>query len=321
MPRAYAVDLRWWIVWSYLALNSTPAEAAERFCLSERTVRRYIDCFYRTGDILPNDSVHGPRKLLGDHEQLILLQLILSRPGVYLHELQTELLNKFGVTVSAPTICRTLKFMGCTRQSMHHVAIQRSDMLRAKFMAEISAYDLSMLIWLDETGCDRRHTIRKYGYSIRGLPLSDHRLLVRGIRYTAIPIVSTDGIHDVYLHRGTMNGDYFVEFLRNSLLPILQPFNYLNPRSVVVLDNASIHHVEEVRDLIETQAGSRICYLPPYSPDLNPAEGVFSQVKNIMKGNDKLFQACSAPRALIAMTLGMVTTQDCNGHIQNCGYI
>ena len=112
-------------------------EAAERFCLSERTVRRYIDRFYS------NDSVHGPRKLLGDHEQLILLQLILSRPGVYLHELQTELLNKFGVTVSAPTICRTLKFMGCTRQSMHHVAIQRSDMLRAKFMAEISAYDLS----------------------------------------------------------------------------------------------------------------------------------------------------------------------------------
>lgn len=94
--------------------------------------------------------------------------------------------------------------MGYTRQSMHHVAIQRSDMLRAKFMAEVSAYDPSMLIWLDETGCDRRHTICKYGYSIRGLPLSDHRLLVRGIRYTKIPIISTDGIRDIYLHRGTI---------------------------------------------------------------------------------------------------------------------
>ena len=48
--------------------------------------------------------------------------------------------------------------------------------------------------------------------SIRGLPLSDHQLLVRGTRYTAIPIVTTDGILDVYLHCGTMNGNYFIQF-------------------------------------------------------------------------------------------------------------
>ena len=41
---------------------------------------------------------------------------------------------------------------------MHHVAIQRSDILRARFMAEISKYDLATLIWLDDTGCNRRHT-------------------------------------------------------------------------------------------------------------------------------------------------------------------
>ena len=56
-------------------------------------------------------------------------------------------------------------------------------------------YDPSMLIWLDETGCDGRNTICKYGYSIRGMPLSDHRLLVQGVRYSAIPIMSMEGIH------------------------------------------------------------------------------------------------------------------------------
>ena len=81
------------------------------------------------------------------------------------------------------------------------------------------------------------------------------------------------------------------------MLPILQPFNGVNTKSVVVLDNASIHHVEKVRDLIETQVGSKLCFLPPYSPDLNPAEGVLSQVKSIMKKNDELFQVYSAPRA------------------------
>ncbi len=321
MPKAYSLDLRWRIVWCYLAYQISPTQLADVFCLSERTVRRYIDKFYHTGDVEPKQGGQGPMKLLGDYEQLVILQMILERPGIYLLELQNKLFLKFGVPVSVPTICRTLRFMGCTRQSMHHVAIQRSDILRARFMAEISIYDLEMLIWLDETGCDRRHTVRKYGYSIRGLPLSDHRLLVRGIRYTAIPVVSVEGIHDVYLHQGTMNGDLFARFVEKCLLPILKPFNWHNPRSVVILDNASIHHVQGVKDLVETQAGSKLFYLPPYSPDLNPVEGVFSQIKSIMKNNDNVFQVSSAPRALIAMAFGMVSTQDCIGHISNSGYI
>ena len=62
------------------------------------------------------------------------------------------------------------------------------------------------------------HTIRKYGYSIRGIPLCDQRLLVRGKRYSAIPIVSLEGIHDVYLTEGTMNGDRFTQYLCEKLI-------------------------------------------------------------------------------------------------------
>ena len=225
--------------------------------------------FYQVGDVKPRTRRNGPMRLLGDFEQLILLRLILDKPGIYLHELQTEFFQMFGVSVSVSTIlCRTLRRMGCTRQAMHHVALQRSDTMRAKFMANISKYDPSMLVWLDESGFDRRHTIRKYAYSIRGIPLEDHRILVRGTRYSAIPIMSLEGIHDVYITQDTVNGDKFTEFISNYLLPFLLPFNYVNPRSIVIMDNASIHHVEEVRSLIEDQAGAKLCYLPPYSPDL-----------------------------------------------------
>ena len=151
------------------------------------------------------------------------------------------------------------------------------------------------------------------------MPLSDHQLLVRGVRYSAIPVMSMEGIHDVYITEGTVDGAQFSDFVRSSLLPM--PFNSINPRSVVIMDNASIHHVQEVSDLIETQAGAKLHYLPPYSPDLNPAEGVFSQIQYIMKQNHKLFQTCSAPRAMIAFIFEMVDTQDCIGHISHCGYI
>jgi len=60
---------------------------------------------------------------------------------------------------------------------MHHIALQRSDTLRAQFMATISIYDSSMFVWLDESGHDRRNTIRKQAYSFRGMPLADHRIL------------------------------------------------------------------------------------------------------------------------------------------------
>ena len=83
---------------------------------------------------------------------------------------------------------------------MHRVAIQRSDEKWARLMAEISLYDVSVLVWLDESGCDDHNYGRKYGHSMSEIPPCDHRLLIRGTRYTAIPLVSVEGVHDVYIY-------------------------------------------------------------------------------------------------------------------------
>ena len=79
------------------------------------------------------------------------------------------------------------------------MAMQQPESQLAKFMAEISCYDSSMLVWLDETGCDNHNALRKHAYHVRGMPLHDHQLLIRGVRYSAIPIMSLDGIHDVHI--------------------------------------------------------------------------------------------------------------------------
>ena len=101
MPRAYTIDLRWRIVWLYTVQQLSPGEIANLACVNERTVRRYITLFEQTGDIQPALQRHGPPKLLGDFEQLVLLRLIFENPGIYLHEIQAKLLAKFGVTVSS----------------------------------------------------------------------------------------------------------------------------------------------------------------------------------------------------------------------------
>ena len=168
MPKPYSVDIRWRIVWLYVTQEGTPNEIAHLMNVSERSVWRYISLFEHTGDVTPTVQRHGPHKLLGGFEQLTILRLILQCPGIFLREHQEKLIHCFGVRVSESTICRTLKCMGSSRQVIRHVAIQRSDELRAKFMSEISMYDPSTFVWTDESGCDRRNSARKFGYSLKG---------------------------------------------------------------------------------------------------------------------------------------------------------
>ena len=70
----------------------------------------------------------------------------------------------------------------------------------------------------------------------------------------------------------TVNGDKFFDFLRASLIPNMMEFNGMNPLSIVIMDNCSVHHVEEVTELLR-QAGI-VLFLPPYIPDLNPIEEI-----------------------------------------------
>ena len=64
----------------YLAHSKSPADIAQLLSISERTVRRYLTFFYQTGDIVPRPRTNGPKRLLGDFEQVLLLQLILAYP-------------------------------------------------------------------------------------------------------------------------------------------------------------------------------------------------------------------------------------------------
>ena len=59
---------------------------------------------------------------------------------------------------------------------------------------------------------------------------------------------------------------------------MLPPFDGLNPRSVVIMDNATIHYTPSTVNLFE-EVGALVHYLPPYSPDMNPIEEAFSKIK------------------------------------------
>ena len=92
MPKPYATDPLWRVVWLYLAHHHTPSEISQLLLLSECSVRRYISLFNQTGDVEPKSQRHGPQKLLGlgDFDQLILLQVILRNPPWHLSKRDTS---------------------------------------------------------------------------------------------------------------------------------------------------------------------------------------------------------------------------------------
>ena len=106
---------------------------------------------------------------------------------------------------------------------MRKVAVQQSEELRARYVAEISLYRPDMLVFLDETGSDRKTAMRKFGHSLRGTRCCCTRLLAKGRRVSAIAALSTEGIMDVQFVGGSVNGDTFANFIELSVLPHLQP--------------------------------------------------------------------------------------------------
>jgi transposase len=106
-----------------------------------------------------------------------------------------------------------------------------------------------------------------------------------------------------------MDGTVFLAYARQFLAPALRPGD------VVVLDNLGSHKVAGVRAAI-TGAGATLLYLPPYSPDLNPIEKLFSKLKALLRK-----AATRTVEALwdeIGALLKTLSPQECANYFSRC---
>ena len=110
---------------------------------------------------------------------------------------------------------------------------------------------------------------------------------------------------------GAINGDIFKGYVAQQLVPVLKPGD------IVVMDNLSSHTIAGVREAIRG-VGADVLYLPPYSPDLNPIEMVFSKVKGeIRKRKPRTKQECDR---LCGECLDWFTREECENYIRHAGY-
>lgn len=92
----------------------------------------------------------------------------------------------------------------------------------------------------------------------------------------------------------------------------------LEPSSIVVLDNLRQHKSAEATKSIEA-AGSRMAFLPPYSPDLNPIENLFSKIKQVVrKIKPRTYEHLVAA---IAEAINSITQQNIQNAFEHAGYL
>ena len=165
-------------------------------------------------------------------------------------------------------------------------------------------------VFLDETGANTKRA-RLYGWG----PKSER--VVSSVPHghwqttTFVGALRATGLTAPLVIDGARNGELFLAYVPQQLVPTL------TPGDIVVLDNLSSHHRAGVREAIEA-AGCTPAYLPPYSPDLNPIELLFSKLKSRLR---KL-----AERTLDSLwtRIGQLVSEflpnECPNYLRHAGY-
>jgi transposase len=128
---------------------------------------------------------------------------------------------------------------------------------------------------------------------------------------TMLSSIRLDGTTACMAIEGATDTEVFRAFVRTVLCPTLRPGD------MVVMDNLSPHKNDLTLGLIE-QAGATVCFLPAYSPDLNPIEKMWSKVKQFLRSAEA--RTCAELLAAIAAALQTVTPQDALNWFASCGY-
>ena len=181
---------------------------------------------------------------------------------------------------------------------------------RARWAQAIQRVAHRRLLFIDESGAKTNLT-RLYGRAPRGQRVYDRIPCGRWETTTMIAAIGRHGAQAPFVFDGPIDGTTFAAWAEHILAPTLKPGD------VVIMDNLSVHKNAAARRAIE-KTGAIIWDLPPYSPDLNPIEKMWSKIKAILRrlkarDPEALFTA-------IGTAFSKISLRDVTNWFASCGY-
>ena len=183
---------------------------------------------------------------------------------------------------------------------------------RTQWRQDIEGIEPDRFVFLDES-CAKTNMTRGYGWGQGGARVVDTTPGGHWQTTTMLASIRVDGVvGDACLaFPGATDGAMFRFYVEAMLAPTLRCGD------IVVMDNLAAHKVKGVREAIEA-CGAEVWYLPPYSPDLNPIEPMWSKVKALIRKAkartvEPLYDA-------IGHALRAVTAEELANYYADCGY-
>ncbi|KAI7966616.1 hypothetical protein MJO29_002364 [Puccinia striiformis f. sp. tritici] len=252
--------------------------------VSADSMRRWNALYRRTREVIRDPAFYEPRGrplvITRDESEFILDALELE-PTLYLDEVQSHIDAMTGERHPISTIHNEIKFrLGLTSKKARTVHPAQCPMQRANFICDVAFIPSDHLVFLDEAGVSLKTHCRDHAWSPKGERTVRLPRPLTAPRISILPAVCLEGLLAVVAQEGNTNWLDLEYFLEDFLLPSMNPFPGRN--SVLIMDNATLHHGGEVANLCDQQ-GVLLLYLPPYSSDMNPIEKVFSVLKSQLK--------------------------------------
>ena len=148
---------------------------------------------------------------------------------------------------------------------------------RKAWVKTIIEYSPEKLVYLDESGVNTDMT-RIYGRAMGGARAVDNAPINTPANTTILSSIRLNGETAYTTYSGGTTGDKFIDYMKNVLIPTL------SKGDVIIMDNMRSHHVKEVEEVISrSEKHLTLLYLPPYSPDFNPIEMMWSKIKSVLR--------------------------------------
>jgi len=287
----------------------TIGEVAEVFNVGKTFIKKMLRLQRAGEDLAPRQGGGSAPKLTAT-DRAVLRETVVQQPDVTLAECQTVLAAQGRGRVSVPTICRALQQLQLPRKKKSLVASERDEKARKKFRKLTGALDVSKYVFIDEMGSNLGLT-RLYGRAAPGQRVHDQVPGARGGNVSTIGAIGLDGVRTGLSVPGAIDGETLLFFVEELLVPTLKRGD------IVLMDNASIHKLDDIEDAIEA-AGAWLLFLPTYSPDLNPIEHSWSKVKARLRS----LKPRTLPDLLDALgdAFASITPPDILGWFRHCGY-
>lgn len=226
--------------------------------------------------------------------------------------------DEFDIEISLATVYRELRRVRWSRKVVQARAAERNESLREAWRSMQLQFSTDQLIFLDESGANERTGDRKFGWSLQGFRCGVSRPVKRSERWSILPALTINGYLSWVVFQGAITAAIFEYFLEVHVLPQTTP--YPGPRSVLILDNASIHRSQRVVELCEAH-GVLLKFLPPYSPDYNPIENTFHDLKAWIRRNYQMAAEFDDFGAFLEFAISQNLGTHARKHFEDAGYV